>query len=214
MCVQLYLRFLLTATGSWGWSPHGSSSSRCYWRQICLQQCWRKVRLHRPRARWWLRNPSLFRSWRYVVPLDCQVLVHFNTVFHEQQRGVRYNHTLQFKWFSPAARYSAIARMRLHVPSLLVYRHQSAAHVWGYDWLVLTLYLLQFLHVLHALLLWFSFNTHPFSLLFSAESPVHSEPEWAIQAVWNARVEPSEGKWSDILETQHLPVLQVPVYGH
>lgn len=97
---------------------------------------------------------------------------------------------------------------------LLVYRHQSAAHVWGYDWLVLTLYLLQFLHVLHALLLWFSFNTHPFSLLFSAESPVHSEPEWAIQAVWNARVESSEGKWSDILETQHLPVLQVPVYGH
>lgn len=52
------------------------------------------------------------------------------------------------------------------------------------------------------------------SLLFSAESPVYSGPEWALQAVWNARVESSEGRWSDILETQHLPVLQVPVHGH
>ena len=41
-----------------------------------------------------------------------------------------------------------------------------------------------------------------------------SGPEWALQAVWNARVESSEGRWSDILETQHLPVLQVPVHGH
>lgn len=60
----------------------------------------------------------------------------------------------------------------------------------------------------------FLLHTSFLSFSLHAESPVHSEPEWAIQAVWNAGVESSEGKWSDILETQHLPVLQVPVYGH
>lgn len=126
--LQLYLRFFLTATGSWGWSLHGLSSSRCYWRQICLQQCWRKVRLHRPRAQWWLRNPSPFRSWRYVVPLDCQYLCTSILYFKNSNEVWDYNHTLQLKC-SPAARYSAIARMRLCMSVVLVYRHQSAVYV-------------------------------------------------------------------------------------